>query len=90
VDPQDDGAADGRSLLDRLREAPQKVLSFIAEAPTTYVSHALGLVKSFWPKARLEVLAQGVAADCSEEQFSEYLLEARSVAEKIVESIEQD
>jgi hypothetical protein len=37
------------------------------EAPTTCVSHALGLVKSFWPKARLEVLAQGVAADCSEE-----------------------
>jgi hypothetical protein len=90
VDPQDDGAADGRSLLDRLRGAPQKVLSFIAEAPTTYVSHALGLVKLFWPKARLEVLAQGVAADCSKEQFSEYLLEARPVAEKIVESIEQD
>jgi hypothetical protein len=40
------------------------------------------------PKARLEVLAQGVAADCSEELFSEYLLEAKPVAEKIVESIE--
>jgi hypothetical protein len=51
VDPQDNGAANGRSLLDRLRGAPQKVLSFIAEGPTTYVNHALGLVKSFWPKA---------------------------------------
>jgi hypothetical protein len=47
-------------------------------------------VKSFWPKAQLEVLTQGVAADCSEEQFGEYLLEARPVAKKIVESIEQD
>jgi hypothetical protein len=47
-------------------------------------------VKSFWTKAQLEVLAQGVAVDCSEEQFSEYLLEARPVAEKIVESIVQD
>jgi hypothetical protein len=28
--------------------------------------------------------------DCFEEQFSEYLREARPVAEKIVESIEQD
>jgi hypothetical protein len=90
VDPLEDGAADGRSLLERLRGAPQKVLSFIAEASTTYVSHALGLVKSFWHKARLEVLTQGVAADCSEEQFSEYLLEDRPVAEKIVENIEQD
>jgi ABC-type transporter Mla subunit MlaD len=90
VDPLEDGAVDERSLLERLRGALQKVLSFVTEASTTYVSHALGLVKSFWPKARLEVLAQGVAADCSEEQFSEYLLEARPVAEKIVESIEQD
>jgi hypothetical protein len=90
VDPLEDGAVDERSLLERLRGALQKVLSFVTEASTTYVNHALGLVKSFWPKARLEVLAQGVAADCSEEQFSEYLLEARPVAEKIVESIEQD
>jgi hypothetical protein len=88
VDPLEDGVVDGRSLLERLREAPQKVLSFVTEASTTYVSHALGLVKSFWPKARLEVLAQGVAADCSEEQFSKYLLQAMPVAEKIVESIE--
>jgi hypothetical protein len=44
-------------------------------------------VKSFWPKALLEVLAQGVGADCSEEQFNEYLLEVRLVAKKIVESI---
>jgi hypothetical protein len=90
VDPLEDDAADGRSLLERLRGALQKVLSFIAEASTTYVSHALGLVKSFWPKARLEVLAQGVAADCSEENFSEYRLGARPIAEKIVESLEQD
>jgi hypothetical protein len=57
VDPLEDGAADRRSLLERLHGAPQKVLSFITEASTTYVSHDLGLVKSFSPKARLEVLA---------------------------------
>jgi hypothetical protein len=82
VDPLEDGAANGRSLLERLRGALQKVLNFIVEASTTYVGHALGIVKLFWPKARLEVLAQGVAADCSEEQFSEYLLEGRPVAKK--------
>jgi hypothetical protein len=90
VDPQEGGEADGRSLLERLLGAPQKVLSFIAEAPITCVSHALSFVKSFWPQARLEVFAQGAAADCSKEQFSEYLLEARPVAKKIVESVIQD
>jgi hypothetical protein len=68
----------------------KKVLNFITKAPITCVSHALSFVKSFWSQARLEVLVQGVAADCSEEQFSEYLLEARPVAEKIVESVIQD
>jgi hypothetical protein len=52
VDPQEGDEAGGRSLLERLLGGPQKVLSFITEAPTTCVSHALSLVKSFWPKAR--------------------------------------
>jgi hypothetical protein len=97
VDPQEDGAEDGQPLLDCLRGAPQKILNFVTEAATSYVGHALGLVKSFWPlvksfwpKARLEVLAEGAAADCSDENFREYLLEVRPVAEKIVGNMVQD
>jgi hypothetical protein len=84
VDPQEDGAEDGPPLLDRLRGAPQKILNFVTEAATSYVGHALGLLKSFWPKARLEVLAEGAAAECTDENFREYLLEVRPMAEKIV------
>jgi hypothetical protein len=87
VDPREDGAEDEPPLLDRLRGAPQKILNFVTEAATTYVGHALGLIKSFWPKARLEVLAGGAAADCTDENFREYLLEVRPVAEKIVENM---
>jgi hypothetical protein len=76
VDPQEGSEADGRSLLERLLGALQKVLSFRTEAPIACVSHALSFVKSFWPEARLEAFAQGVAAECSEEQFNEYLQEA--------------
>jgi hypothetical protein len=90
VDPREDGTEDGPPLLDRLRGAPQKILNFITESATSYVGHALGLVKSFWPKARLEVLAEGVAADCTDENFREYLLEVRPVAEKIVGDMVQD
>jgi hypothetical protein len=82
VDPQEGGEADGWSLLERLLGAPQKVLSFLTEAPITCVSHALSFV--------LAAFAQGVAAECTEEQFNEYLQEARHVAEKIVESVIQD
>jgi hypothetical protein len=40
--------------------------------------------------ARLEIFAQGMAADCTEEQFDEYLREAQLVAEQIVQSVLQD
>jgi hypothetical protein len=58
VDPQEGGEADGRSLLERLLGAPQKVLSFLTETPIACVSHALSFIKSFWPEARLEAFAQ--------------------------------
>jgi hypothetical protein len=89
VDPWEDGAEGGPPLLDRLRGVPQKILNFVTEAATSYVGHALGLVKS-WPKARLEVLAEGAAADCTNESFREYLLEVRPIAEKIVGNMVQD
>jgi hypothetical protein len=71
-------------LAERLLGAPQKVLSFLTEVPIACVSHALSFVKSFWPEARQEAFTQGVAAECTKEQFNEYLQEARPVAEKIV------
>jgi hypothetical protein len=89
VDPQEDGEAVERPLLERLLGAPQKVVKFLTEAPVACVSHTLSFVKSFWPKAQLEAFAQGVAAECSEEQFNEYLQEAQPVAEQIVKSVLQ-
>jgi hypothetical protein len=90
VDPQEDGEAGERPLLERLLGVPQKVVKFLTEAPVACVSHALSFVKSFWPEARLEAFAQGVAAECSKEQFNEYLQEAQPVAEQIVKSVLQD
>jgi hypothetical protein len=53
VDPPEEGEAGPRPLLERLREAPKKVLKFLSEAPVACVSNALAYVKSFLPNARL-------------------------------------
>jgi hypothetical protein len=90
VDPPEEGEASPWLLLEQLREAPKKVLKFFSEAPVTCVSNTLAIVKSFLPDARLEIFAQGMAADCTEEQFDEYLREAQPVAEQIVQSVLQD
>jgi hypothetical protein len=90
VDPPEEGEADPQPLLERLREALKKVMKFLSEAPVTCVNNALAIVKSFLPSAKLEIFAQGMAADCTEEQFDKYLLEAQPVSEHIVQSVMQD
>jgi hypothetical protein len=90
VDPPEEGEANPRPLLERLREAPKKVMKFLSEAPVTCVNNALAIVKSFLPSAKLEIFTQGMAADCTEEQFDKYLLEAQPVSEHIVQSVMQD
>ncbi|RLN09993.1 hypothetical protein C2845_PM11G17540 [Panicum miliaceum] len=68
----------------------QKVAGYIAEASKTYITQALALVKSCWPKAKLKPLAEGMAADCSVEQFTKFHEEVELIADKIAESLEQD
>jgi hypothetical protein len=89
-DPPEEGKAGERPLLERLHGAPQKVVKFLSKDPVACVSHALAFVKSFWPEAQLETFAQGVVAECTENQFNEYLQEARPVAEQIVENVLQE
>jgi hypothetical protein len=47
-------------------------------------------VIKFLTEAQLEMFAQGVATECTEDQFNEYLREAQPVAEQIVKSVLQD
>jgi hypothetical protein len=90
VDPPEEGQVGERPLLERLCGAPQKVVKSLSKASVACVSHALAFVKSFLPEAQLETFAQGVAAECTEDRCTEYLQEARPIAEQIVENILQE
>jgi hypothetical protein len=60
VDPQEEGIISERMLLERLREDPQNNSGYISETTKTYVAHILGIVKSYWPKANVIPLADGM------------------------------
>jgi hypothetical protein len=90
VDPPEGGETSPWPLLERLREALKKVFKYLSEAPVTCVNNALAIVKSFLPNAQLEIFAQGMVADCTENQFDRYLLEAQPVSECIVQGVMQD
>ena len=89
VDLVEDGAAGERSLVERLCEASQKTAGYLSETSKQYMAHILGLVKSYWPGANLTPLGDGLAAGCSDEQFAQYVEEVKSIADKVIDNLEQ-
>jgi hypothetical protein len=47
VDPSEEVVVGNRTLLERLHEAPQKIVGYVSKTTKTYVAYVLGLVKSF-------------------------------------------
>ena len=90
VDPIEEGSTSDKALVDRLKEAPQKITKFLTETSKDYVGYVLGLVKSYWPQARLAPLGEGMVVECSEEDFTKYTEEAKPIADKIVDMLEQE
>ena len=82
-----DGSGD--SLADRLRKVPQKFAEYMAETSRNCVAQVLGLVKSYWPSAKIAVLGDGMCSTCDHDQFAKYVEEAEPVADQIVKLIEQ-
>ena len=75
------------TLAGRLRRVPGAFERFVSHITRQYVGHVLGLVKSYKPTTRLDALGQGAKADCTEDQFRQYLAETSKVADQIVETL---
>ena len=75
------------TLAGKLRKVPEAFERYVSTTTRQYMGHVLGLVKSYWPTTRLDALGKGARADCSEEQFNQYLEETSLVANQIVESL---
>ena len=75
------------TLAGRLRKVPGAFERFVSTITRQYVGHVLGLMKSYWPSTRLDALERGAKADCTEDQFRQYLAETFGVADRIVETL---
>jgi hypothetical protein len=66
-----EGVVNTRSLLEHHREAPQRIFGYISRTTKNFVAHVLGLFKSFYPNTNMGPLADGMAANYSDEKFAE-------------------
>ena len=81
VDPVEGGTSTSKTLVERLRGAPQRVAGYLTETSKQCVAHVMGLVKSYWPEAKVALLG--------DDMFIKYVEEAEPVAEQIVKMLEQ-
>jgi len=75
------------TLAGRLRMVPESFERYVSTTTRQYVGHVLGLLRSYWPRTLLDALGQGAKADCTDDQFNQYLQETSAVADKIVETL---
>ena len=75
------------TLAGRLRKVSESFEGYVSTTTRQYVGHVLGVVKSYWPRTPLDPLVYGAKADCTDDQFDQYLRETFAVADKIVETL---
>ena len=87
VDPQEGGASSTKSLVERLEEAPRKIVDYLTTTSKNYLAHMLAIVKSYWLQHNLALIALGIAVDCLDQDFLRYHEETEPIAKEILKNL---
>jgi hypothetical protein len=83
----EEGSSNSKSLVERLEEAPQKIFDVMTATTKNYLTHMIGVVKSYLPYFNLAPIAKGIALNCSNEKFHDYCKESEVIAEEILKNM---
>jgi hypothetical protein len=73
--------------VDRLREAPSRLATYVKHLAKSIPNHILAYMKSYFPKAPVDVVAGGLATNCTDEQYAELLEQMVPIAEQVAEKL---
>ena len=68
VDSEEESSS-SKSLVEHLEEAPQKIFDVMTTTSKNYLTHMIGVVKSYLPHFNLAPIAKRIAPSCSDEKF---------------------
>ena len=83
----DEWSSSSKSLVERLEEAPKKFFDVMTATSKNYLTHMIGVVKSYLPQYNLTPIAKGIAPDCSDEKFQGCCKESEVIAEEILKNL---
>jgi hypothetical protein len=74
-------------LVDRLEEAPSRLVTYVKHLAKSIPNQVLAFMKSYFPKAPVDVVAGGLAANCTDEQYAELLEQMTPITEQVAEKL---
>jgi hypothetical protein len=74
-------------LMDRLKEAPSQLAAYVKHLAKSIPMQVLAFMKSYFLKALVDVVAGGVAAHYTDEQYAELLEHMAPIGEQVAEKL---
>jgi hypothetical protein len=73
--------------VDRLKEAPGRLATYVKHLAKSIPNQVLVYMKSYFPKAPVDAVAGGLAANCTNDQYKTLLEEMAPIAEQVAEKL---
>jgi hypothetical protein len=74
-------------LVDQLREVPGHLATYVKHLAKSIPNQVLAYMKSYFPKAPVDVVAGGLVVNCTDEQYAELLEKMAPIAEQVAEKL---
>jgi hypothetical protein len=74
-------------LVDRLKEAPGHLATYVKHLAKSIPNQILVYMKLYFPKAPVDVVAGGLAANCTDDQYNELLEQMAPITEQVAEKL---
>jgi hypothetical protein len=74
-------------LVDRLKEASRRLVTYVKHLAKSIPNQVLAYMKSYFPKAPVDVVLGGLATNCTNEQYKELLEQMAPIAEQVAEKL---
>jgi uncharacterized protein YhaN len=74
-------------LVDHLKESPRRLATYVKHLAKSIPNQVLIYMKSYFPKALVDVVAGGLIANCSDDQYKVLLEEMAPIAEQVAEKL---
>ena len=81
----EEGSSNNKSLVECLEEAPKKIFDVMTATSKNYLTHMIGVVKSYLPHFNLAPIAKGIAPTCSDEKLRDYCKESEEILKNMAE-----